>query len=117
MAALEAVACDHDGEVDQEKDNGWYLHMKTEGPDSNMVGHGTVWSRRLVNERLTAPTYGEHAMIPIRVQCKDGTGNLDPDLNIRFAIAVTLDIEVAVEFDVREEIQERLAVRVRRRAT
>lgn len=118
MAALEAVAADHDGEVDEERDNGWYLNLKTAaGPDSNMIGHGTVWSRRLVQATMTSPTYDERAAMPIRVQCKDGTGNLDPDLDIRFAIAVTLEIEAEVEFDVRDEIRERLGVRVRRRAT
>src|SRR5690606_8987373 len=115
MAALEAVAADYNGEADEERDNGWYLGLKSTGPDSNMIGHGTVWSRRLVQDNKTTPAYDEGATIPIRVQCKDGTGNLDPDLDIRFAIAVTLEIEAEVEFDVRDEIRERLGVRVSQR--
>jgi len=115
MAALEAVAADYNGEADEQRENGWYLGLKSAGPDSNMIGHGTVWSRRLVQGNKTAPAYNEGATIPIRVQCKDGTGNLDPDLDIRFAIAVTLEIEAEVEFDVRDEIRERLGVRVSQR--
>ncbi|HEX7080602.1 MAG TPA: S8 family serine peptidase [Gammaproteobacteria bacterium] len=117
MAALEAVAAGHDGEVDEERDDGWYLKLKSVGPGNNMIGHGTVWSRRLVADSRTTPTYDEHATMPIRVQCKDGTGNLDPDLDIRFAIVVTLEIEAEVEFDVREEVRQRLGVRVRPRGT
>ena len=113
MAVLEAVAAEHDGEVDEERDNGWYLDLKSAaGPDSNMIGHGTVWSRRLVQASKTSPRYDERATMPIRVQCKDGSGNLDPDLDIRFAIAVTLEIEAEVEFDVRDEIRARLGVRI-----
>ena len=40
-------------------------------------------------------------------------GGLDPDLEIRFAIAVTLEVEAQVEYDIYQEVRDRLLVRVR----
>ena len=112
QASLEAVAADTDGDDDEDKDPGWYLQMKGQGPDDNMVKRGTVWSRRLVHNRLTAPAYDDGATIPIRVQCRDSGGSLDPDLEIRFAVAATLEIEAEIEFDVHQEVLNQIRVRL-----
>jgi len=114
LASLEAIAFDIGDEEDDDKDNGWGLNLKGEGPDSNMVKRGTVWSRRLVNDRLTAPAYESGASVPIRVQCRDAGGGLDPNLDIRFAIAVTLEVETTVEYDVHQEVRAEIALRLRR---
>lgn len=113
LASLEAVASDPDGDSDEEVDKGWGLHLKGYGPDQNMVKLGTVWSRRLVHERLTAPAFGSGATVPVRVQCRDAAGNLHPDTDIDFAIAVTLELESAVQFDVHQEIAARLRAQAR----
>ena len=50
---------------------------------------------------------------PIRVQCRDGSGGgLSPDEDIRFALAVTLEVEAESLFDVHTEIRDRLRVGV-----
>ncbi len=114
LASLEAIAAGIEGEADEDKDNGWGLMLKGEGPDDNMVKRGTVWSRRLVHDRLPAPTYELGASVPIRVQCRDASGGgLDPDLDLRFAIAVSLEIETPVRYDVYQEVRAQIAVRLR----
>lgn len=113
LASLEAIAAEI-GE-DEDKDNEWGLKLKNDGLDSNMVKRGTVWSRRLVHNRLTTPEYEEGASVPIRVQCSDASGGgLSPDLDIRFAIVVTLEIETPVQYDIHDEVRTEIAVRLRR---
>lgn len=119
LASLQAIASDsHEGE-DEEKDPGWGLLLKGKGPDENMVGRGTVWSRRLVHDRQAAPAYPQGRTIPVRVQCKDASGGgLSADTDIRFAISVTLEVEAEVQYDVYDEVKaevDRIKKRVRPR--
>ena len=52
--------------------------------------------------------------MPIRVQCRDASsGGLNPDDDIRFAIAVTLEVADTVRYDVHHEVRDGLLVRVR----
>ena len=114
LAALEAIAADGDVLEDDAEDKDWNLAMKSEPPAVALLKRGTAWSRRLVHKRLHAPAYGDGATLPIRVQCRDASGGgLDPDLDISFAIAVTLEVAATAEYDVREEIRDQLLVRLR----
>ena len=99
---------------DDAEDKHWNLAMKSEPPAVALIKRGTVWSRRLVHNRVRAPEYDDGATLPIRVQCRDASGGgLDPDLDIPFAIAVTLEVAATAEYDVREEIQDQLLIRLR----
>ncbi|MBT3072024.1 S8 family serine peptidase [Rhodomicrobium sp. Az07] len=115
LASLQAMASDNiDGE-DEDKDAGWGLLMQASGPDERMIGRGTVWSRRLIHKRLASPAYEDGETVPIRVQCQDASGGaLSPDIDIRFAVAVTLEVEAGVQFDIHEELREKVRPRVRR---
>lgn len=116
LAALQAVASDNIDGDDEDKDAGWGLLMQAAGPDENMIARGTVWSRRLVHKRLAAPAYGAEAIVPIRVQCRDASGGgLNADTDIRFALAVTLEVEAGVQFDIHPQIDEKVRPRVRNR--
>ena len=108
LARLEAVAADDGDEPDSE----WRLKMQGDVPTSNAIAKGTVWSRRLKHARVLAPTFGADAIIPIRVQCSDSSGGgLSPDDDIRFAIAVTLQLAVDTRYDIQTEIENRLRIR------
>lgn len=108
LARLEAVAADEGDEPDNE----WRLKMKGDVPTSNAIAKGTVWSRRLSHARVLAPTFGGDAIIPIRVQCSDSSGGgLSPDEDIRFAIAVTLQLAIDTRYDIHTEIENRLRIR------
>jgi hypothetical protein len=112
LAALEAVAA----ESADEDDKDWYLSLKSDQLDINMIKRGTVWSKRLTSKNAKVPRYSENQTIPIRVQCRDSSGGgLSPDDDIRFALAVTLELEAAVHFDIHQEISDRLKVQVRGR--
>ncbi len=114
LASLEAVAAD---EIDDEGDSSWGLDLKSDGdgPDANMVKRGSVWSRRLVNRIRKVPEFSEDAVIPICVQCRDASnGGLSPDDDIAFAIAVTLEIEAEVQYDIHEEIEQKIRLSLRR---
>lgn len=115
LAGLEAVAAEED---DDRHDDGWLLDLKTAGPDANMVKRGSVWSRRLKHRVQTVPEFEDGDDIPICVQCRDtGSGALSPDEEIRFAIAVTLEIEAPVRYDVHDEVANVLRVRLRQRGS
>ena len=89
------------------------LDLKSEGPDANMIRRGSVWSRRLVHNRQTVPGFEADAEIPICVQCRDTAGGgLSPDDDIRFAIAVTLEVETEVEYDILDEVEQRIRLTV-----
>ena len=108
LARLEAVAADEGDEPDNE----WRLKMKGDVPTSNAIAKGTVWSRRLSHARVLTPTFGGDAIIPIRVQCSDSSGSgLSPDEDIRFAIAVTLQLAIDTRYDIHTEIENRLRIR------
>ena len=114
LAALRAIAADSIDDDDQDEDKGWGLLLKAAGPDRHMIRRGTVWSRRLVHARLAGPAYDDGGTIPIRVQCQDASGGgLDPDLDIRFAIAVTLEVEAEVQYDIHAEVREKIEQRAR----
>ncbi len=111
LAGLEAVVADG---IDAEEDKGWGLDLKTDGPDANMIKHGTVWSRRLVHRIQTVPGFGANAEIPICVQCRDtASGGLNPDDDIAFALAVTLQVEAEVQYDIFNEVEQKLRLRLR----
>lgn len=114
LAALEAVASNHDDGEDDPKDKGWSMDLKSGHLDEKMIKRGTVWSRRLVKNRVHVPEFDDGDSLPIRVQCRDASGGgLDPNEDIRFAIAVTLEVEAESEFDIHQEIRDELIVRVR----
>lgn len=114
LAGLEAIASDSDEERDEAKDTTWRLALGSDGSDERMVKRGTIWSRRLKNNRVTVPAFDEGATIPIRVQCRDASGGgLSPDSDIRFAIAVTLVVEASVQFDIHQEVRDAILVRQR----
>lgn len=109
LAGLEAIALDDEG---TEQDKTWWLDLKSDGPDANMIKRGTVWSRRLVQNRDLVPPFADRAVIPIRVQCRDAASDgLPKDSEIHFAIAVTLEVEVDVQFDIYAEINNELRLR------
>ncbi|WP_198671244.1 hypothetical protein [Oceanibium sediminis] len=86
--------------------------MKDDVPTSNAIAKGTVWSRRLSHARVLPPTFGEDVIIPIRVQCSDTSGGgLSQDEDIRFAIAVTLQLAIDTRYDIQTEIANRLRIR------
>ena len=114
LAALEAIPADGDMFEDDNKDKHWHLALKAEPPGVAIIKRGTVWSRRLVRNRVRAPQFDDGATLPIRVQCRDASGGgLDPDEDIQFAIAVTLQLDATVEYDVHEEIRDLLLIRLR----
>ena len=114
LASLEAVVAD---DIDEEEDKGWGLELKSDGPDANMVKRGSVWSRRLVNRILTVPDFGEDADIPICVQCRDtSNGGLSPDDDIAFALVITLAVEADVQYDIFDEIEQKIRLRLQRGA-
>ena len=109
LASLEAVSADDRNF----RDDGWGLALKTDGysPDANMIKRGSVWSRRLTFKNQHAPDYDEEGFVPIGVQCRDASGGgLGPDQVIDFAIAVTLQVEQPVQYDVLDEISLKLRV-------
>ncbi len=111
LAGLEAVAAD---EIDDPEDTRWGLDFKSDGPDANMVRRGSVWSRRLINRTQSVPEFEEDDDIPICVQCRDTAGGgLSPDDDIAFAIAVTLEIETNVQYDILTEVQQQVRLRLR----
>ncbi len=115
LAALEAVAADGGEFGKDDEDKGWHLAMKNGHLDAKMIKRGTVWSRRMVHDRVRVPAFEEGVSLPIRVQCRDASGGgLNPDDEIRFAIAVTLEVEDTVRYDVHQEVRDGLLVRVRR---
>ena len=114
LAALEAIASDLDEVGDESEDQGWHLAMKNGHLDSRMVRRGTLWSRRMVHNRVRVPEFEEGATLPIRVQCRDASGGgLSPDDDIRFALAVTLEVAGSVQYDVYQEVRNELRVRVK----
>lgn len=114
LAALEAISADGDILEDQDEDKHWCIDMASRPPAIDILKRGTVWSRRFVHNRVAVPDYDEDATLPIRVQCKDAAGGgLDQDENIRFAIAVTLQLAPPVRYDIHEEIRDQLRVRLR----
>ena len=89
--------------------------MRPQQLDANIIKRGTVWSRRLIHSGATVPNYDDEAALPIRVQCRDNSGGgLNPDDDIRFALAVTLELEAETRFDIHEEIEHELRVRLQR---
>lgn len=87
--------------------------MRAHQLDANIIKRGTVWSRRLIHEGPAVPNYEEEAVLPVRVQCRDGSGGgLSPDEDVRFAIAITLELEAETEFDIRTEIENELRIRL-----
>ena len=114
LAALEAVAAAGDMLEDDDEDKHWNLAMKGGPPGVALIKRGTVWSRRLVHNRVRAPQFEDGTTLPIRVQCRDASGGgLDPDEEIPFAIAVTLQVAATAQYDVHEEIRDQLLVRLR----
>ena len=113
LASLEAVVAD---ESDQEIDKGWMLQLENRELDANMIKRGTVWSRRLKHRTISVPDFDGSPVVPIRVQCRDASnGGLNQDEEIGFAIAVTLNVDVEVTFDIHKEVEQSLRVQLRPR--
>ena len=113
LALLEAVLHGTDLFGELIEGDGWGLDMKTQQLDANIIKRGTVWSRRLIHSGPVVPNYGEDAVLPIRIQCRDNSGGgLSPDEDIRLAVAVTLELEAETQFDVRAEIEDELRIRL-----
>lgn len=111
LAALEAIAFDEDLE---EKDPKWCLGLGSSGPDANMIKRGTVWSSRLINRTQRVPHFQDGDEIPIYVQCRDASGGgLNPDDDVDYAVAVTLEVEADVQYDIHQEVEENVRLRVR----
>ena len=109
LAALEAVAVN----ADDDDDDRWGFDMSPDGLDANIIKRGSVWSKRLKNRIKAIPEFGDDADIPIRVQCRDASGGgLSQDEDILYAIAVTLQVEAEIQFDIHQEIQQKLRVRL-----
>jgi hypothetical protein len=109
LAALEAVAVN---EANDEEDGRWGYDMTPDGLDANIIKRGSVWSKRLKNRIQSIPEFGDNASIPIRVQCRDASaGGLNQDEDILYAVAVTLQVEAEVQFDIHQEIEQALRVR------
>ncbi len=114
LARLEAVAAD--GRDNDELDR-WGLNLKSDGPDANMIKKGSVWSKRMIHDTQGIPEFDEDAEIPICVQCRDASGGgLSQDEDIEFAIAVTLEIEADVQYDIHDEIKQQIRLRLKRTA-
>ena len=112
LVALDAVAAD--GSDKDDIDKGWGLAMKSGHLDVRVIKRGTVWSQRLAHNRVAVPDFDEHYTLPIQVRCRDASGNgLNPDEDIRFALAVTFEVAVETEYDIHEEIRQQLQVRLR----
>ncbi len=110
LASLEAVAAPG---VDEDELEHWGLNLKSDGPDANLVKRGSVWSRRLVNRTASTPEYDGAFNIPICVQCRDAAnGGLSPDDDIEFALVVTLEVEAEVQYDIHNEVEQKLRLRL-----
>ncbi len=114
LASLEAVAADEsEGDIDE----GWLLGLKADGPDANMIKRGSVWSRRLVARTKSVPDFEGDSEFSILVQCRDSSGGgLSDDDDIDFAIAVTLEVEAGVNYDIFDEVSDILRIRMRGRS-
>lgn len=113
LAALEAIAADGSATKTGHKDDEWRLGMKSTPPSRNLISRGTVWSKRFVHKRRKTTKFPNDATLPIRVQCRDTSGGgLDAEEQIRFAIVVTLELEETVQYDIHEEIRNRLLIRI-----
>ncbi len=113
LSSLEAIALDANGDV---ADRRWLLRLKTKNLATTMLKKGSVWSCRLIQDTATVPEYRDDTTLKIRVQCSDpSSGALDPDLDIRFALAASLEVEADVEFDVHQEIQAQIRLRLQDR--
>ena len=111
LAALEAIAFDEDFEG---KDPKWCLGLGSFGPDANMIKRGTAWSCRLINKTQRVPHFQDGDDIPIYVQCRDASGGgLNPDDDVDYAIAVTLEVEADVQYDIHYEVEANIRLRVR----
>ena len=114
LAALEAICAEGDSMNEDVVDKKWGLAMRSGHLDANLIKRGTIWSRRMVPDRVRVPNFDEGTSLPIRVQCRDASGGgLNPDDEIKFAIAVSLELADTVQYDVHEEIRQQLLVRVR----
>lgn len=109
-AVLGATCRSHDTEV---VDKEWKVKMKGWGPDLNMAGKGSVWSWRLTSKTQKIPQLDARPVIPICISCREAwPGALAPEDDVPFAVAVSFELEEQVSFDVYQEIQSQLRVRV-----
>ena len=88
--------------------------MKNRHLDGKMIKRGTLWSRRMVQDRARVPAFEDGAALPIRAQCRNASGGgLNPDDDLRFAIAITLEVAATVRYDIHQEVRDALRVRIR----
>lgn len=114
LAALDAVPHGYDLFGEFTEDDGWALAMKSGQLDANLIKRGTVWSRRLTHSNPVVPNFATDLRLPVRVQCRDSSGGgLSPDDDIRFALAISMELEAETNYDIREELETALRVGVR----
>lgn len=114
LAALDAVPHGYDLFEELIEDEGWALAMKSDQLDSNLIRRGTVWSRRLTHSNPVVPNFHTNMRLPIRVQCRDSSGGgLSPDDEIRFALAISMEVEAESDFDIHNELETALRVGIR----
>lgn len=112
LASLEAVAA---GSAEAEELDRWGLNLKPDGPDANMIKKGSVWSKRMIQDTQAVPKFDASREIPICVQCRDAAGGgLSPDDDIDFALVVTLEVEAEVQYDVHDEVEQQIRLRLQR---
>ncbi|MCG7931791.1 MAG: S8 family serine peptidase [Candidatus Thiodiazotropha lotti] len=110
LASLEAVSANA---IDEDEDKRWGLNLKSDGPDSKMVKRGSVWSKRMIHDTQKVPDFDSDMEIPICVQCRDASGGaLSPDDDIEFAVVVTLEVEADVKYDIHDEIDQKIRLRL-----
>ncbi len=110
LASLEAVAAEG---VDVDELDRWGLNLKSDGPDANIIKRGSVWSKRMIHATKGVPEFDEDTEIPICVQCRDASGGgLSQDEDIEFAIAVVLEIEADVQYDIYHEIEQKIRLQL-----
>ena len=114
LASLDAIPHGYDLFGELIDDEGWALAMKGDQLDANLIKRGTVWSRRLTHSNPVVPNFHTNMRLPIRVQCRDSSGGgLSPDDDIRFALAISMEIEAETAFDIHAELEAALRVGIR----
>ena len=114
LAALDAIPHGYDLFGELVEDDGWALAMKGDQLDANLIKRGTVWSRRLTHSNPVVPNFHTDMRLPIRVQCRDSSGGgLSPDDDIRFALAISIEVEAESGINIHDELETALRVGIR----
>lgn len=90
-----------------------YLSLNREYYDFDLAQKGTVQHDILVGNQADAFIDGD--MLKIKVNCREDASSLSIHENIRYGIAVTLQIQENVGISIYEEVKQRIQQRVRPR--